>query len=399
MPHSAVTVPVSVAPPPSEMAANHEAESFKENSNEEAYKNSTLMVDSAPFEPENQKNGNFVPENVSVGNDVTMDSTLPEGGNQLVNDIANANGNEKHDEFQMDGAASVNENVIVEQSVVVDKAHEKDENVAALMNDLRVDERTVDDKETNTSRDTNDKIGNAENLSITSETDSKSTENMWNDTKNVNEAMNGKHTSSPDTSSSSGFDLSATQSTSSSETKSEIVEEPTLVLGNCKKSWASLFKESPSTKSKPSVVARSVPGEQVNSNTSANANQHAENISSKSSSGNSSLNGMPSISSHTNKTQNYKMSSPSLADDTLLPKIGGLYEYWWIYTDALGTMSIVFLIWSYIVVECYSNTIILAERVRWPISYRFWLRRYIQRGYYWGNFSSFVSVILLFLKC
>ncbi|XP_065211966.1 ubiquitin carboxyl-terminal hydrolase 10-like isoform X2 [Planococcus citri] len=451
-PHSTVTVPVSVsmAHPPSDLPPPHqqhhqhhhhqqqqqqqqqqqhqqqpphgssassvnrggENDSFnvKENavtpSNETVYKNSNLMADSAPFEPENQKNAataSYAQTDGSVRKDVTVvDScTLPE-------------------------TAAINESVAVTNSIVYVSGSRtadsdtvtaaKVDNVCSLTNDLRItdcketgvgaDDVTDDSTAAADKIDCND-AGNVSNISSACETDARSNDISasggsiapatsytsscssssssscssgaaapvsWNASNtavvtNSEHHLNGKTNSSPDTassSSSSGYDLSAVRSTPSSSDaaakSNQIIEEqapppppPAVVQSNCKKSWASLFKEGPSaTKSKVSSISHPPTGSSTSSSSSSlsatgaalrnssgehftgaaaksmAAHHHAiENTSSKSSSsGNSSLNGMPSSmsSSHRGKPSGYKLSSPSLADDTVLPKIGELLK-------------------------------------------------------------------------
>lgn len=342
------SIPVSV-PPPSDISANHETESAstfvtKElPTDDNTYKNSNLLVDSLPFEPESQKNGNFVAlENVTRASVhiASEDNAILKSDLSTSNDIKLAALNESavNENFQMnDISLSSNETVVnVEKSTEkTDKPVENVNNILFMLNEMKVKEGSAEglnEKDSVTSSPevvSNTKvILNTENIEDGSEANIKSSDVGITELKNIpSEGVTSKSTTSQN--SSSGFDINGTKivNITAVDVKNEVTDENTL-HSTATKTWASLFKGSSlsTAKVKP-TVAMSIRTtiEKTNNIVTTFSNQIIDNIANSSMSSNiASVNGVPSIQSH-NKVQNnkYPMSSTSLADDTALPKIGG----------------------------------------------------------------------------
>lgn len=349
-PHSAVSVPVSM-PPPSELSSNHESESSafaaKEVSTEETYKNSNLMADAAPFEQDARKNGggNLAQENVPTSSDVSPENySLPNSSDQSIPSevLCSTDRDESSTDDHChthDHSISSSETASLEQPLNSTeksvKSDSKVDSATIMLGDMSVRDEKASDKEPETTCVTkngvtvmNYKNGmkltanfdlstvlgpNATNNVV--ESNGKVTETESKESKcGSSENVNGKCNTSQDASSTS----------SSTEIKTESVEEPPSAPET--KTWASLFK-GPSSSSKPKPSAAAVAKQPIESgnHTPTYVHQSSDSHSNTTSSNTSSVNGM-SINQSQSKMLQYRnspMSSSSIADDTTLPKIGG----------------------------------------------------------------------------
>lgn len=412
-PHSAVSAtPVSMPPPAELVMANHEVEctaagaaatntptsgSLKTPVDgvapadappnaapilaNESCKQSNLMVDSAPYQPDNQKSGaSFVPENPpaavnastpvgsteniaaagllhsTVANDTSVNvagvaaekeqnSTCVENGNDgVANDVTPlpvADANPECAKVDADGktdAKGENDDA-VQKADVVDAAAVTAKNSGIGASPAGADATT------------SESLSNAkptQQLSATEcgdhaavETASRTSESGSNESKSSGspESVDGKSNSS-ESANSSGFESGVSKLSTTAE-KEETSEESSPPPSATTKTWASLFKgpSSSAAKSKASPAAAATvavsrlslneaPSNSVAAPTYAhhNADSAIHSSSSSLAGHTSSLNGGLPVAQGPIKSPSYRYSSTSsmsLADDTALPKIGG----------------------------------------------------------------------------
>lgn len=406
-PHSAVSAaPISMPPPADLVVASHEVEpvitstasasvSAKAPSADGAAsanaapntsavdevdqaKQSNLMVDSAPYQPDGQKGGaaTFVPDNAPA----IMNASTPVGSTENVATVG------LHAAVDSNAAAPVAETD--KQSTSVQSNNNSVAKEVALLPaevEIEVDVETVDpvtevsvyptvgDNNVSSGRKADAKEAVAapvadkaksvaasgtttttESLSngpkgaqqpdcgdhAAVETASHTSESGSNESKSSGspESVNGKSNSS-ESANSSGFESGVSKLSSTVE-KEETSEESSPPPSAATKTWASLFKgpSSSSAKSKASPAAAAASAASRLSSNEASANsasaplyaQNADSAIHSSSSSlaghTSSLNGGVPVAQCAIKSPSYRYSSSSsmsLADDTALPKIGG----------------------------------------------------------------------------
>lgn len=365
IPHSAISVPVSM-PPPSDLSSNHvpETNAFttKEISIDGTYKNSNLIPDSASFEREGHTNGTSFPqENASTSSEVSPENySIPNNSDQSIpsevpcSTDKDESGTDENLQINDHSMSSNETGSFKEQSITsVDRSVKSDfktENVTVMLGEINMN----DEKEP-----TNDKDKESENTFVTKNginivdykktvklsanfdlssvlgtkvtesaedknkklTETESNESKTGSTENVNVKSNS--TSSQDVS--SGSELPISKASSSTDIKSENAEES--VSTPSAKTWASLFKESSSSKPKPSATTLAKSPVESASSTPIYANKIVDSHSNTTTFNNtSSFNGQSTASQgRIPQYKNSPMSYSSIADDIALPKIGGKF--------------------------------------------------------------------------
>lgn len=359
MPHSAVSAASVSMPPPTEIIANHEAETTnfgtEENSVDEGYKTSNLRIDSPPFEQQGTlKNGNsFSQGNVSTSSDIASDNnhSLPNNSDQSIpSEVPCSTDKEESvtdDNYHAnDSSLSSSETAsCLEQPINFGEKYPKVENLTNSMSSISIkdeNKKLPSDKEASNSFSKNgvvimnykngmtiptnidiSNIINSQKMDASAnEANEKCNDTESNESKTGSiENINGKSNTSQD-SISSVFE--APVKTSGADAKSESIEEPAPAQGM--KTWASLFKESSSSfRSRPSPSIAPKTSSEMCNNAAVYLNQNADGHSAAASTNSSSINGMHTMQSQS-KAPVYNKYSPmlssTLADDTTLPKIG-----------------------------------------------------------------------------